>query len=163
MLSFYHVGLTVPELTAAMDSLGDVLGLAWRGVREEELSALDQYDEVQIFTTRRTYSVGGPPAIEVLEQLPGTPFAAEPGSVVHHLGFWSEELAADSDRLTEQGWPRVGTSAAGGGRSTRFALHRSPLGLLIELNDCTFDRPWVCDLFPKGSPHYRPDPPAQAK
>ena len=156
MLSFYHVGLAVPDLDESMGLLNELFGLRWREIREELLEVLDEHDQVQRFTTRRTYSVGGPPAIEVIQQLPGTPFAAAHSTAVHHLGFWTDELAAQSVRLSEMGWQRVGTSAGGNGQPARFALHRSPVGTLIELIDSNFDRPWVCDLFPKNSPNYRP-------
>ncbi len=100
---FYHYGIVVTDFERALDELGGRLGLAWASVQRRQFDAA-QPNGIVAADFRVTYSVTGPPHYEIIEANPGTIWA-DGGGGVHHLGFWSDDLAADSGRLTEAGSP----------------------------------------------------------
>jgi len=64
--------------------------------------------------------------MEVIQAVAGTLWMPAAGSGIHHLGYWSDDVAADSAALEAQGYA---LEAAG----QVWAYHRSPAGPRIEL------------------------------
>jgi hypothetical protein len=159
---FYHVAFAVPDLEAAMEEMGPALGLHWRPVQEGPYTVTDAEGVTHEIPVRVTYSVEGPPAIEIFEARPGTPLAAPAGTALHHLGFWVDDLVGECERLGSQGWPLSSASYDDQGRIVRGAFHRCPFGPSLELLDVGFERPWLADLYPLGSPLRRPPPGSDA-
>jgi hypothetical protein len=148
-VQYFHVAFAVLDLEEAMGELSARLGVAWRSVTDGSFPMRGASGAVRELPMRFVYSAGGPPAIELFEAVPDSPFAATP-SGFHHLGYWVEDLPAASGDLERGGWPCLATLAEGPDPS-RFAVHRSPLGFCVELLDQGFDRPWMRDLFPPAS------------
>src|SRR5258708_30028185 len=44
-------------------------------------------------------------AFEMWQAIPGTPLAAPQHSILHHIGYWVDDLAAERERLASNGWP----------------------------------------------------------
>ena len=104
---FYHYGIVVQDFDAALVELGDNLGLEWASVQRRTFEVRQPNGIVEA-DFRVTYSITGPPHFEVIEATPGTIWAFAGGGV-HHLGYWSDDLAGDSERLTAAGYVWEGT------------------------------------------------------
>jgi Glyoxalase/Bleomycin resistance protein/Dioxygenase superfamily len=120
---FYHVAIAVPDLDAAMEELSRTVGLSWGEAREAE------YPDGPI---RFTYSVDGPPHIELVQGSPGSPWDAADGARFDHIGFWSSSLDDDKRELHDRGMPiEVDGEELG---NPIFSYHRSEIsGLRVEL------------------------------
>ena len=99
---FYHFGMVVQDFDQALDELGSNLGLVWASVQQRTFEMRQPNGFVKA-DFRVTYSITGPPHFEVIEPTPGTIWAYAGGGV-HHLGYWSDDLVADSARLTAAGY-----------------------------------------------------------
>ena len=104
---FYHFGIVVTDFEASLAELGTNMGLEWATVQRRTFDVCQPNGIVQA-DFRVTYSITGPPHFEVIEATPGTIWAANGGGV-HHLGYWSDDLAGDSERLTAAGYVWEGT------------------------------------------------------
>jgi len=117
-IPFFHVGFIVPDLDAAMEEFHVALGIEWRAPIDAliPLRGPDGVVETNVYSV---YSEGGPPAIELVQSVRGTPLAGNGGVSFHHLGFWTDRLADSSYDLDERGWPCAASVA--GPRTTRTA------------------------------------------
>jgi hypothetical protein len=97
----YHVGIVVDDLDATLQRLTDTAGYRW----------CDQYAGDQEVTTpdgeitiplRFAYSVDEP-RLEIIEAVPGTLWVPA-DSGLHHLGYWSDDVAGDTAALVERGY-----------------------------------------------------------
>lgn len=145
---FFHVGFIVPDLDAAMEEFQGALGIEWRAPIDA-IVALRGPDGVMEASVYSVYSEGGPPAIELVESVPGTPLAGDGGVSFHHLGFWTDSLADSSRDLDVHGWPCQATVASTENDPRRFTLQQSPHGFYVELFDAATPR--HADLLPKPS------------
>ena len=64
--------------------------------------------------------------------MPGTLWVPAPASGIHHLGYWSDDVAADAARLTARGYAAEATGVRPDGTAV-WAYHRSASGPRIEL------------------------------
>ncbi|MFF5141491.1 VOC family protein [Streptomyces sp. NPDC013157] len=98
----FHVGLVVDDIAAAAAELTAVFGHRWC----EELGAparvsLPGGDAV--LDLRSTYSMSVP-RVELVRSVPGTLWQPAADSGIHHLGYWSDDVAADSAELARRGY-----------------------------------------------------------
>lgn len=93
---FFQVGIAVQDIEQAMAELGGALGVEWVGPTVRELGPT---------TLRVAFARTGPPYLELIEGSPGSIWDAPAGSFLHHLGYWSDDLAADAARLEASGIP----------------------------------------------------------
>jgi hypothetical protein len=130
----FHVGYVVPELHEAMDRLTASAGLRWAAARTLPLTL--RTPEGNISTEANlTYSVQGPPHLELIAEQPGTVWGREHRGF-HHLGYWSGRFADDIDALTRAGFEFEAGTVNEHGALTRFAYLREPhTGLRVELRD----------------------------
>lgn len=157
---FYHWGIVAADFDATCEELAAVCGLTWAKPMRREFDLLQPGGVVTV-NFRLTYSVEGPPHYEIVEGSPGTlwdPSTAQGG--VHHLGFWSEDVAGDAARLIDAGYECGATAATPDGRPTGFSYHRLHSGLWVELVDLArkpgYDT-WIAggdfpDFTPPGAP-----------
>lgn len=101
----YHIGYLVPDLLAAMESLGQRLQITWTvpfetgsGFRTADGVADD--DRVRI-----VYSRQGPPYLEMIEVVrrEGSIFSQPASGGFHHIGVYAERLGDEVERLTRAG------------------------------------------------------------
>ena len=132
----FHVGIRVPDLDAAMDELGASMGVTWAEVRINPAQALWTPTEgLQEINLKYTYSAEGPQHIELLEGPPGTFWDGTTSPGAHHVGLWSDDVQAETDRLISLGWTLVGAQndpGAGEGYGM-FTYLQPPSGLIVEL------------------------------
>lgn len=126
----FHVGIVVPDLERALDHFGNLLNLSWTPITEVHHLLAGTTDPV-----RYAFSVE-PPHLELIQAIPGTIFAFAEGSNLHHIGFWTDGLAHESERLVSHGCPRemiaFGEQAYG---TDLFAYHLDEYHVRIELLD----------------------------
>jgi Glyoxalase/Bleomycin resistance protein/Dioxygenase superfamily len=126
----FHTGIVVDDLDAALEQLSALFGYRWcEEIRVEQPVRLPTGDSTVEFRFR--YSRDSP-RLEVIQHQPGTLWIPAAGSGIHHLGFWSDDVAADGDALERAGYA---FEAAGRGQDGKpsWAYHRSPEGPRIEL------------------------------
>jgi catechol 2,3-dioxygenase-like lactoylglutathione lyase family enzyme len=129
----YHVGIVVPDLPAAQARLTELLDTRWGPIMEPVMEWRDGEGNTQVTQLRISFS-DGPPHIELIEERPGTIWVCNEHSNLHHIGYYSGAIAADSQHLTEARCPLQGTMATEPEPSA-FAYHRDPLGIRLELVD----------------------------
>jgi|TARA_B110000263_G_scaffold249171_1_gene265967 hypothetical protein len=133
---FYHFGLVVRDFDRALDELGSSMGLTWATVQRRTFD-VRQPNGVVAADFRLTYSVTGPPHFEIIEATPGTSWDPHSAGGIHHLGYWSQDLAADSEQLTRSGyvWEATYDNPAVDG-PFGFTYHTLPAtGVRVELVD----------------------------
>ena len=128
----YHVAVVVEDLAAAMDELGELLGLDWGEPFTGSPHLLTGAGDVVDAAPRLVFSRQGPPYLELIERRPGTVWS-EPG--LHHLGFWVDDVAAESGRFTSAGCPMEASGAEADGTRTSFCYHLAGNDLRLELVD----------------------------
>ncbi|MGA2830837.1 MAG: hypothetical protein ABSF03_32530 [Streptosporangiaceae bacterium] len=64
--------------------------------------------------------------------IPGTLWEPAAGSAIHHTGYWSDDVAADSAELERHGYVPEATRAGPDGVPF-FAFYRSATGFRVEL------------------------------
>ncbi|MGI8332527.1 VOC family protein [Actinomadura scrupuli] len=125
----FHIGLVVEDFEATMAEFSSLPGYEWcdevGGRIEVTLPAGDV-----VLDLRCAYSLTSP-RLEIVRRIPGTLW--EPAaSGIHHVGYWSDDVAADSAELTRRGFVTEATRTGPDG-APFFAFHRSPTGFRIEL------------------------------
>ena len=128
----FHVGIVVDDLDAALDDLGPLLGHEW-GTEVDVETPVRLPGGVTTVRFRFRYS-RTTPRLEVIQAQPGTPWEVAAGSGIHHLGFWSDDVAGDGATLERAGYAlEAAGEGADGHRS--WAYHRRPGRPRIELID----------------------------
>jgi Glyoxalase/Bleomycin resistance protein/Dioxygenase superfamily len=132
--NYFHVGYVVPDLGEAMERLTASAGLRWARARSLPVRLRTPAGEIST-EVNLTYSIQGPPHLELIAEQPGTIWGSE-HSGLHHLGYWSGRFAEDIDALTRAGFEVETGAVDEDGALTRFAYLREPhTGLRVELRD----------------------------
>lgn len=151
----YHVGIIVPDIAEARGRLTEILGITWGPVLRMESTAYrdGEGNDLELPTTM-CYSTGNP-CLELVEEVPGTVWVRNEHSNLHHIGFWSDQLGADSKEMEGVGCPLQLCGRAADAAPVSFAYHRDhDLGVRVELVDASM-RDAMSFLFqpdPAGSP-----------
>jgi catechol 2,3-dioxygenase-like lactoylglutathione lyase family enzyme len=130
----YHVGYVVADLAAAMAQFDAAIGARWVD-HEVHARYLDQDGEVVDVDLHTSFTLDGPVHLELIESAPGTIWDLGAGPRIHHIGLWTDDVAAEAQRLIAAGLP----VAAGGLDNDDpavpgyFSYHRNPHGDLVEL------------------------------
>jgi hypothetical protein len=136
--NYFHVGYVVPDLAEAMRRLTASAGLRWAAARTLPVTLRTDVPGLagEISTeVSLTYSVQGPPHLELIAERPGTIWGSEYPRL-HHLGYWSGRFADDITALTRAGFEFEAGAVDEHGALTRFAYLREPYtGLRVELRD----------------------------
>ncbi len=130
-MEIFHTGFVVSDLAAGMAELTAALGCAWAPPQQQRLRLRlpGGPAEVDLHFTYSTVAHH----LELLEAVPGTVWEQPTGAAAtHHVGLWSDDVAADSERLARAGSPCLATYATADGRAAGFAYHRLPSGVLVE-------------------------------
>lgn len=132
---FYHYGIVVRDLEAAMAEWSAIHGMEWASIQRREFM-VRQPNGVVKADFRLTYSIDGPPHVEFIVGTPGTLWDPCTAGGIHHLGYWSRDLAADSQRLADAGYEALASYDTPDGRPLGFTYHWLPAtGVRVELVD----------------------------
>ena len=99
---FYHTGIVVPDLDAAMARLTALAGYQWINPLSYTLPFRTATGTREL-TSTIVYSVQSP-HIELVNEVPGTPWTAAPGNAVHHVGYFTDNLAESARMLENNGF-----------------------------------------------------------
>jgi catechol 2,3-dioxygenase-like lactoylglutathione lyase family enzyme len=135
-LDMYHVGLVVPDVRAAMDRYSDALGFTWSAVGDTVLDVLvdGRPREARIAAT---YSLQGPPYLELVEERSGGVWAT--GALgLQHVGLWTDDLEGSIARLDAAGLPGRVRHVPAEGAPALFSYHDGGAGLWWELVSTAF-------------------------
>jgi hypothetical protein len=130
----FHVGIVVPNLESACAHFTELLGIVWGPVIESEVAARDGEGNDLVFPNRICYSTEAP-YLELIEEQPGTPWVCNEHSNLHHIGFFSGALVADSAHLAQARCPLEICGRDDSGAPAVFTYHRDPLGVRLEYVD----------------------------
>jgi hypothetical protein len=130
----FHVGIVVADMDEAKRSLSESLGIEWLPTRFSSCPVADD-EGARIVPLKMSYSAS-PPFIELIEEVPGTVWVTNEHSNLHHIGFWSSDLAGDLPSLVSSGCPIEIVGFTKEQRSpARYSYHTHPLGVRIEIVD----------------------------
>ncbi|MCU1655359.1 MAG: hypothetical protein JWO57_15 [Pseudonocardiales bacterium] len=145
MGDIWHVGMAVPDLEEGMREVGGAFELSWRPIHERMTTVQDGAGRPYDIVCRFTFSTSSPFAIEMWQAIPGTPLATPDSGILHHIGYWVDDLPKEVERLDGNGFACFMSGPS-------LAIHSGPGGLMLEPCDVRRDRPFLRDLFPVGSP-----------
>ncbi|MER5195699.1 VOC family protein [Streptomyces sp. NPDC002755] len=128
----YHTGIVVPDIDAWKARMGEVAGYRWTRTMSAELP-VRLADGDRVLNLRYAYSLDAP-HLELVQEIPGTPWTASAHTATHHLGYFCDDLATTSHRLAESGFALEACAVIDGTPSV-FAYHLAPSGLRIEIVD----------------------------
>ena len=144
---FFHVGIRVADIEAAMADIGKQAGVAWAMPRDRPMAVwLPDQGHVEL-PLIVTYSVEGPVHLELLQGPRGSVWDGHDVPGAHHFGYWSDDVAADTEDLLAAGWTLEMAAASPDDGYGRFTYVRSPSGYLAEPvsinNKPRFERWWA--------------------
>lgn len=122
----YHTGIVVPELEASMATMSEVAGYQWTTIQSAELP-IRLADGERVLTLRYVYSLDAP-HIELVQEIPGTPWTA----AAHHVGYFCDDVPTTAKRLAESGFA-LEACAVVDGTPSLFAYVLDPSGVRIEI------------------------------
>ncbi len=135
-LDMYHVGVVVPDVGAAMATYGEALGFTWSAVGDTVLDVLVD-GEARQARIAATYSLEGPPYLELVEERSGAVWAA--GALgLQHVGLWTDDLEGSVTRLEAAGLPGRVRHVPREGQPALFSYHDGGAGLWWELVSTAF-------------------------
>ena len=126
----FHVGIVVDDLDAALGDLTHLFGYSWCPSMAVETPVVLPSGDL-VLDLRFTYSATLP-RVEVIQSVTGTLWMPAAGSGVHHVGYWSDDVEADSRRLIERGYAEEARGVRPDGAAV-WAYHRNATGPRIEL------------------------------
>lgn len=135
MLTPFHVGIVVADLAIAMRTLS-LTGLKWAGLRTETRSVWTPSGDQHI-TFIGTFSTSETMHLELIRDVPGSLWSGSDRlHGFHHIGFWCDDIAADTASLVDQG---LSVAAAGGSPAApeHFVYFGLPDGGYLELVDAS--------------------------
>ena len=130
----YHVGIVVPDVEAGRRRLTELLGTVWGPIVETEMKVRDGAGAASTVQLKMCYSTETP-YLELIEERPGTPYVCNPVSNLHHIGFFSGDLDADSSALSGAQCPIDLAPSEEESAAVGWVYHRDPLGIRFELVD----------------------------
>lgn len=125
-----HIALIVPDLDAAMSDFS-LLGHRWAPITTPTATLRFADGRVESTVVRYVTSSGQLPHVKLIEEVPGTYWTRQPGSGVHHLTYWVDDIEAASAALTAQG-ARLDADGLDMGGELRYRYLALPSGTRIE-------------------------------
>jgi glyoxalase/bleomycin resistance protein/dioxygenase superfamily protein len=127
----FHIGIVVEDFESSLAELSELFGYEWCDEMTNPTDVVYADGSTAVIPTSFAYSMNAP-RLEVIRAVPGTLWEPAAGSGVHHMGYWSDDIEAESASLARRGWARevVGRRPTG---EVYWAYHRHGNGPRIEL------------------------------
>ncbi len=101
--TFFHIGILVKDIRAAMERFSAVLGVTFNEPTVVHFNRLEDPDPHE-FDALVTYSRQGPPYWELMEARDTGLYSLEQhGEGIHHVGIWESDNAAKTAEFHRQG------------------------------------------------------------
>jgi len=94
-MRFFHAGIVVADIERALDDLSTALGVSWGPILGPR--QIGDWTLSSAFSKEQPY-------LEVLQGSEGSPWYAEHGPLLHHLGFWSGDPEGEAKALSAAGF-----------------------------------------------------------
>ena len=130
---FYHTGIIVPDLEAAMGRLSTLAGYQWITPLTYTLP-FRTANGTRELTSTFVYSIQSP-HVELIKEVPDSPWTAAPGNSVHHLGYFTDNLADTARMLEANGFTFEATADVSPPDLALFAYYVDAFGTRIEIVD----------------------------
>ncbi|MCX4763670.1 VOC family protein [Streptomyces sp. NBC_01275] len=132
----FHVGIVAEDFHASKDQLAELFGVEWGAEMGGPTEVtLPTGDVVVDFRCAYALSEGPGTRLEIVRRVPGTTlWEPTPGSGIHHFGYWSDDVDADTAALERHGYVIEATRRGPDG-ALFFAFLRSgeQTGFRVEL------------------------------
>jgi hypothetical protein len=125
----FHVGIVVDDLDAALSELSELFAYEWCPQLAVETQV--RLPEGHIMLDLRFAYSATLPRVELVRSVPGTPWVPA-DSGLHHVGYWSDDVAGDGARLVARGYAEEAAGVRPDGVAV-WSYHRSARGPRIEL------------------------------
>ena len=129
----YHTGIVVPDLDAAMARLSALAGYRWINPLTYTLPFRTATGTREL-TSTFVYSLQAP-HVELIQEVPGSPWTAAPGNSAHHLGYFTDNLAETARVLEDNGFTFEATADVAPPGLALFAYYVDEFGTRIEIVD----------------------------
>jgi hypothetical protein len=129
----YHTGIIVPDLDAAMARLSALAGYRWITPLTYTLPFRTTTGTHELSSTF-VYSLESP-HLELIKEVPASPWAAAPGNSIHHLGYFTDDLADTARILEDNGFTFEATADVSPPDLALFAYYIDAFGTRIEIVD----------------------------
>jgi len=129
----YHTGIVVPDLGTAAQRFAAMAGYSFTKSIEGPVAIRTETGQ-QTVDLRFMYSLQAP-HVELIEEVPGTPWIAARGNAVHHLGYFTDAFATTASALQAQGFTLELCPASDSDAPSIFAYYLSPDGVRVEIVD----------------------------
>jgi catechol 2,3-dioxygenase-like lactoylglutathione lyase family enzyme len=130
---FYHTGIVVPDLDEAMARLTALAGYRWIKPMTYSLPFRTTSGTRELSSTF-VYSVQAP-YLELISAVPDSPWVAAPRNAIHHLGYFTDDLAGTAAALERNGFGFEATAAVSDAELSLFAYYTDAAGTRIEIVD----------------------------
>ncbi len=126
----FHAGIVVDNREEAQAELTELFGYQWcEPIAVATPVTLPEGDTV--IDLEFAYSVSTP-RLKMIQSIPETLWTPVPGSGIHHLGYWSDDVATDSALLARHGYAAEATGTRPGA-GPHWAYHHAPGRVRIEI------------------------------
>ncbi len=127
----FHLGIVTETFEQTRDELSSLFGYEWGPEVGGPINVTLPSGDATV-NLRCAYSVTAP-RLEIVHAVPlSTLWDASSGQGIHHVGYWSDDVAADSAELARHGYVTEATRLGTDGIPF-FSFQRSPWGFRIEL------------------------------
>jgi Glyoxalase/Bleomycin resistance protein/Dioxygenase superfamily len=127
----YHTGIIVKDVEASMRQLTDLFGYRWLHPVEYPVPVWTPEGESTV-TLQMVYSIDEP-RLELIREVPDSPWSFKGDTAIHHLGYFVDDVAAASKLLSDKGCPIEVSGNGDGVHPSGFAYHRCPGDLRVEV------------------------------
>ncbi len=129
---YFHVSFLVADLDAAIARFGQVMGVRFLEPMVAPFGRLEDPEPHESFV-RCTYSIEGPPHIELLEGHGDGLFSLAQGEGLHHIGIWEDDNEHRCTFLRDAGAsPAARVIGEGGEVLTVFTDPKDLFGVRLE-------------------------------
>ena len=140
----YHTGIVVPDVGVAARRLSAVAGYTWTDIVEGEVT-IATGQGTQTVDLRFVYSIQAP-HLELIQEVPSSPWTARRDNAVHHLGYFTDDFESTTAALEANGFTLEMGHTTDGIRPNMFAYLLDTDGTRIELVDRTVMGDWQAFL-----------------
>ncbi len=130
---FYHTGIIVSDLDAAMAQMSALAGNRWITPMSYTLPFRTATGTHEL-TSTFVYSLQAP-HVELIQEVPGSPWTAAPHNAIHHLGYFTDDLAETARTLEDNGFTFEATADTSPPDLALFAYYVDRFGTRIEIVD----------------------------
>lgn len=131
--NLYHTGIVVPDLDAAAQRFTAMAGYSFTTPIAGPVAIRTPTGQGTV-DLRFVYSLQAP-HVELIEEVPDTPWIAARGNAVHHLGYFTDDFTTTASALQADGFSLELCPASDDDAPSIFAYYLSPEGIRVEIVD----------------------------